>query len=1098
MSSERNEPSQAWSDAAEASSRDAPNEAPHSDTGVGVDTDPRHDEPPAPETVTMLGLAVQQLLGKPNDPRRVGRYVIQGVLGRGGMGTVLAAYDERLDRRLAVKLLHPEVARSHAKRLVAEAKALAKLSHPNVVQVYEVGEDQGQWFIAMELVSGQTLRKWQKQRPPWWVCIKTYLQAGAGLAAAHAAGLTHRDFKPENCILDDDGRVRVLDFGLVRETDEQVETRPPNGAKDETAGAESTEVPQTRVGVVLGTLGYIALEQLQGRPANVKSDQFSFCASLYEALYGERPFEDDTVGELASVLAVGRVRPPPRGSRVPAKLRRVLLRGLATRAEDRWPSMAALLAELQRLVVARPLRWLVGVGAVVIVGFVAGGLELARLSALRDQSLAESERAAAAAQDAAAAAQDAAIAARDAARMAAARLHLEDPTLQLAILREIEGSKAPPGWAVEAKRALHGGVAEVVRQVHTQPVQAVAWSPDGHRIASASRDGTVRIWAPDDMDDPQVLRGHMGPIKSVAWGPDGHRVASAGDDATIRVWPAAGSTEALVLRGHESGITCVAWSPDGQRIASASSDATIRVWSADGSPNPLVLRGHTKGASSVAFSPDGQRVASASDDQTVRVWSTEGTGEPLVLHGHTDSAHAVAWSPDGRRIASASHDLTVRVWNADGTDEPLVLTGHTGHVWTIAWSPDGTRLASGSVDATLRVWDASGPGTPRVLGGHGNWVLGVAWSPDGTRIASASADHSVRVWPARTADMPLVLQAPDHLWTVAWSPDGAHVAAAGDDETVRIHESDGRGDPRVLRGHTGVIWGLAFAPDGRRIASVSSDRTVRIWNTDGSGEPLVLRGHTGAVYDVRFSPDGTRLVSAAADATMRIWSSDGTGEPLILRGHAGPIYRVRFSFDGARLASSTEVDGVWIWSGDGTGKRLVPSDRSGGAAGFHDIDFSPDGRLAVSASDGAIRLWSVDGTGEPEPAIVHLRAVSPIAVSPDDALIASYTGDGKLWIQRIDGTGEPAVLDTFANSLAWSPDGTRLATSSFEGKAITVWNDVTPVTPDDPRLWARTTYCLSVDQRAQLLAMEPALARTLHERCLERVAAARRAASQGD
>ena len=143
MSSERNEPAKASSDASDANSLDARNETPSPETRAG-DTDPGREEPPAADgTVTMLGLAVQQLLGKPNDPRRVGRYVIQGVLGRGGMGTVLAAYDERLDRKLAVKLLHPEVARSHTKRLVAEAKALAKLSHPNVVQVYEAGEAAG-------------------------------------------------------------------------------------------------------------------------------------------------------------------------------------------------------------------------------------------------------------------------------------------------------------------------------------------------------------------------------------------------------------------------------------------------------------------------------------------------------------------------------------------------------------------------------------------------------------------------------------------------------------------------------------------------------------------------------------------------------------------------------------------------------------------------------------------------------------------------------------------------------------------------------------------------------------------------------------------
>ncbi len=288
----------------------------------------------------------------------LGRYVVLDRLGRGGMGTVLRAYDQSLDRAVALKLLHPGASEHYAKRLEREARALAKVSHPNVVHVYEVGQHEGQWFIAMELVKGQTLRAWQRGEHGWAQTVEVYLQAAAGLEAAHALGMVHRDFKPDNCIMDEQGRLKVLDFGLVRQT--QASERGPG-----------TEVDplRTRPGKILGTLGYMPLEQISGKPVDARSDQFSFCVSLYEALYGVRPFGADEVGPLTISMMKGAIDDAPRGPRVPSKLRRILVQGLATSADDRWPSMDALSTELRRLLAPSRSKWWIpalGVGAVAV------------------------------------------------------------------------------------------------------------------------------------------------------------------------------------------------------------------------------------------------------------------------------------------------------------------------------------------------------------------------------------------------------------------------------------------------------------------------------------------------------------------------------------------------------------------------------------------------------------------------------------------------------------------------------------------------------------------------------------------------------------
>ncbi|MEM9452755.1 MAG: serine/threonine-protein kinase [Myxococcota bacterium] len=309
----------------------------------------------------------------------LGRYVLMGTLGRGGMGVVFKAFDPALDRRVAIKVLHREFDRRHAARLIREAQAMAKLSHPHVVQVYEVGEVRGRTFVAMELVHGQTLRAWIRRQPApsWRESVEVFLQVGAGLAAAHGRGLVHRDFKPSNAIIDDEGRARVLDFGLARQV-ETVDDTPD--LFDERASTDRHEpsprhTSLTKTGAVQGTPAYMPAEQMLGRPIDARSDQFSFCVALYEAVYGERPFAGDSVAALMASVTCNEVRPAPKGRAVPARLRAVLLRGLAAKSEARWPSMEVLLGQLRPLVAPRRRRWLaLGIGVAVGLGLVGAGL----------------------------------------------------------------------------------------------------------------------------------------------------------------------------------------------------------------------------------------------------------------------------------------------------------------------------------------------------------------------------------------------------------------------------------------------------------------------------------------------------------------------------------------------------------------------------------------------------------------------------------------------------------------------------------------------------------------------------------------------------
>jgi tetratricopeptide (TPR) repeat protein/tRNA A-37 threonylcarbamoyl transferase component Bud32 len=295
---------------------------------------------------------------------KLGRYVVLRAIGAGAMGIVYAAYDPELDRKIALKLLRRGTAddaddaasqqSSRDKRLLREAQALARLTHPHVITVHDVGTwEGGRVFLAMEFVEGGTLTRWLEAGPrPWREVLRVLLQAGEGLAAAHEAGLVHRDFKPDNVLLRADGRAVVTDFGLARplgRTPDEETTSAASTSTSQRASASASALIETltRTGALIGTPAYMAPEQLDGRRCDAQSDQFGFCVALYEGLYGERPFQGRTLSGLMTAVYAGHVRPPPRGREVPRWLRRAVVRGLRVQPQERHPDMRALLAALR-------------------------------------------------------------------------------------------------------------------------------------------------------------------------------------------------------------------------------------------------------------------------------------------------------------------------------------------------------------------------------------------------------------------------------------------------------------------------------------------------------------------------------------------------------------------------------------------------------------------------------------------------------------------------------------------------------------------------------------------------------------------------------
>ncbi|MGB1015221.1 MAG: WD40 repeat domain-containing serine/threonine protein kinase, partial [Nannocystaceae bacterium] len=780
----------------------------------------------------------------------IGRMKILRTLGEGGMGVVYAAHDPELDREVAVKLIRGNNSAAARTRLYREAQALAKLSHPNVVAVHDVGTHQGQVWVAMEFVVGRTLGVWiEQERPRWRKVLSVMKQAARGLAAAHAEGLLHRDIKPSNIMVGNDGRVRLMDFGLARAETECTCNDPHHHA----ARSGALSVDLTTAGTILGTPGYMAPAQFLGQSTNERTDEFSLAVTLWEALYGQRPFIGETIDELRIAVTKGKREPVPATSKVPGWLRKVLERALDASPDKRFESVQAMLEAIEVHEQRERLRSTVaglslGLLVMAVLGVVAAAqwraAETAR-AALSDEKLVVEEQNAA---------------------MRARRAELKDA---LSVQRGLRARMLIPGNS--EGEALKLGVLAVG-----------SYGPEWVRKPPRGAvEGLERVLAEDAVvvRPTLVLKGHEDYLRALAYAPDGSQIATVSADQTARIWDAQSGELLATLKGHRDKIFALAYSPAGPHIATASADETARIWDAQSGELVATLADHDDKVYALRFSPDGSRIATASLDKSARVWDPQ-SGELLTtLQGHEHTVWDLAYSPDGSRIATASEDQTARVWDAQSGELLATLKGHEDQVYTVSYSPDGSRIATGSLDKTARVWDARTGERLATLEGHESTIWGLSYSPDGARIATASTDQTARLWNAEPKKRIATLKGHNEVvMTVAYSPDGSRIATGSDDKTTRIWDAQSGELLAILHGNRGQIYRVRYSPDGTQIAVGSEGKTAQVWDPQ-SEELVTLRGHDDKITELVFSPDGTRVATASADDTARIWDAQ-SGEPL--------------------------------------------------------------------------------------------------------------------------------------------------------------------------------------------------------------------------
>jgi WD40 repeat protein len=1022
-------------------------------------------------------------LGPPSEPGHLGRldhYEVIEVIGRGGMGVVLKAFDSHLHRIVAIKVMTSALATSASarQRFHREARAAAAVRNEHVIDIFAIDEENGLPYLVMEMIAGRSLQERIDQTGPLQLkeVLRIGLQTARGLAAAHAQGVIHRDIKPANILLENGvERVKLTDFGLARAVD---------------------DASLTQSGVLTGTPQYMAPEQARGESVDHRADLFSLGSVLYAMCAGRPPFRAGTTMGVIRQVSDHAPRPIRQiNPEISEWMAEIIEKLHAKDPADRFqsaPEVAAALeqhlAEVQQpdwnrfaprartpsrrdgtTRMRRRRRWAI---VAAVLAALLGGLGMTEATGVT-QVVPTVIR----------------IARGDGTLV----VEVEGPEIQVTIngdgeelifrgggLQEIrlrpgsykiqtcgEGRPVP---SVEAFTLTRGGkclvrvtneAAKAPTPPQPQPPGAVTIPPEplpetpaGAPLSTLALVGRpaplpgVRSWTIETTH-------HRAAVEDVAYSPDGRWLATACNGGAVRIWEVKTKRVARLLVVPKTMMVEIlrglAWSPDSRYLATCQQNAFVELWEVATGRRLRTLRSPGP-IRTVAWSPDGRSLAGAGWFQYAVIWDVASGELRQLLKGHTDSIQGLAWSPDSQKLATGSDDKTAKLWDAETGQSLGTLQGHTGPVKAIAFAPydGGLHLATGSYDRTVRLWNTKEGICTHTLIGHSGQVWAVAWSPDGKQLASGCTEWQVRLWDPDAGKQIRPLVGHTHIVTaLSWSPDSQTLASGSCDTTVALW-SVGKRPGSTIPGVS--PWSNsypAWSPNGKYLATGA--KNARLWSTETGEQFHSFPEHLGIAR--AWSPDSKLLVTTDWKGGLWFWGS----EERSLRGSVSPNDKVMraaaWSSDGKMLATGDESGNVALWGGtEGDWKKgqspkwMYLTDFAQPKAAIDTLAFSHDNAmLAWAGADGKVHLWDVQRQRRGHTYAVHSKRIRTLAWAPMDRILATGAEDGvvRMWEPDTD-----RIVHTLTDfhykvlALAFSPDGKTLATADGWGD-VRLWDPAT-------------------------------------------------------
>lgn len=1016
-------------------------------------------------------------------PLELEGYEIGEVLGRGGMGVVYRATHQQLKRTVALKVIRGGMLADPAEvtRFLAEAESAASLDHPNIVPIYEIGQQNDQYYFTMKLIDGGTLASIiQSGRSDFRDVIRTLCKVAKAVQAAHEAGIVHRDLKPGNVLLSSDGQPHVTDFGLAKQLQ----------------GIESMTV----TGQILGTPNYMAPEQAigAGKRITTKADIYALGVLLYECLTGQLPHRADSMVQTLRLVIDEEPKSPRHWNpAIDRDLETITLKCLAKDPDQRYASADELARELERWLAAEPIlarpsstaertiKWLrrhplhAATAALTLVLLLLLGIvspivawqqmelrqsaDQQRVEAVTQRGIADQRRIQA---------ERATNRANLMTKVAEKRASEIERNLYFAEMAQSESLSNEFGalrrvrsilkkWIpADAAAVDHRGwewfylqsrAKERARRVILCPVQMdeMEWDPtdEGRLILGGSE---LWVTVSDSGSELKTIAEPRSRVSRTALSPDRSRLATGLFDGRVSIW----STETWELvksfKNSELRVSSLSWSLNGKQLACTHDHRQLDVWDLD---TEKVIYSDEMNWSTVPLDSCWSPVAA---NQLAVVGGSYVTPAIIDLNdpdgvvqtekpAEIISGTAIHWNPDASVLAGGTDEGSVYFWDGETgelIDSPLELYSS---VTTVRWSSDGTQLAAGANNGAVYLWDF-GPDnqrpTPLVLDGHSAFVNSLRWSDDGATLATRARDQTLRVWDTR----PDVGKPSDRkgrnpfseIFNFDWHPTGKWILAnsrgmgwplfPADDPMSSTNFYFNHPKPEYqLRAQAGFHW----SPDGRRVAITQyAEGPGVIVDADLVGQRLdpqsaLAIGHPNQKSSAcAWSPDGKTI--ALGGKELSLWNASDGSMLSTFAGEFRPISRIAWSPKSDSIAANSDTE-VFLWQVDHNELKLSKRRR---ASRVRDLVWSPrDSLLAFSHSDGLIEL--LDATTLESLAILegHVGRVNRLDFSPDGSRLISAGDDARARLWDVDSRKQILAITPTRYPLTtvdWSPDGSRI------------------------------------------------------------------------